>query len=120
MFWVYCFEHIIKTICYPKPDSHIRDKVKVVLDLSTYATKKELDHTTNVDISGLAAEKDIIVLKAEVDKPDIKKHVSISTSFNTFETKVDDLDVCKWKTVPVDFQKLSDVVDNEVFKNTKC
>ena len=27
-------------IYYPKPDSHIRDKVKVVLDLSTYATKK--------------------------------------------------------------------------------
>ena len=76
-------------IYYPKPDSHIRDKVKVVLDLSTYATKKELDHATNVDISGLAAEK------AEVDKPDIKKHVNISTSFNTFETKVDDLDVCK-------------------------
>ena len=25
---------------YPEPDSHIRDKVKVVLDLSNYATKK--------------------------------------------------------------------------------
>ena len=25
---------------YPKPDSHIRDKVKVLLDLSNYATKK--------------------------------------------------------------------------------
>ena len=27
---------------YPEPDSHIRDKVKVVLDLSNYATKKNL------------------------------------------------------------------------------
>ena len=26
---------------YPEPDSHIRDKVKVVLDLSNYATKRE-------------------------------------------------------------------------------
>ena len=26
---------------YPEPDSHIRDEVKVVLDLSNYATKKE-------------------------------------------------------------------------------
>ena len=26
---------------YPEPDSHIRDKVKVVLDLSNYATKKK-------------------------------------------------------------------------------
>ena len=25
---------------YPESDSHIRDKVKVVLDLSQYATKK--------------------------------------------------------------------------------
>ena len=25
---------------YPQPDSHIRDKVKVLLDLSNYATKK--------------------------------------------------------------------------------
>ena len=26
--------------CYPEPDSHMRDKVKVVLDLSNYVTKK--------------------------------------------------------------------------------
>ena len=25
---------------YPEPDRHIRDKVKIVLDLSNYATKK--------------------------------------------------------------------------------
>ena len=25
---------------YPEPDSYIRDKVKVVLELSNYATKK--------------------------------------------------------------------------------
>ena len=28
---------------YPEPDSNIRDKVKVVLDLSKNVTKKELD-----------------------------------------------------------------------------
>ena len=27
---------------YPEPDSHIRDKVKVVLDLSNYATEKRI------------------------------------------------------------------------------
>ena len=31
---------------YPEPDSDVRDKVKAVLDLSNYATKKELDHPT--------------------------------------------------------------------------
>ena len=28
---------------YPESDTHIRDKVKVVLDLSNYANKKEYD-----------------------------------------------------------------------------
>ena len=40
---------------YPETDSHIRDKVKVVLDLSNCTTKKELDHATGVDTSDLAA-----------------------------------------------------------------
>ena len=38
---------------------------------------------------------------------------------NNLKTKVDDLDVGKLKTVPVDLKKLSDVVDNEVVKNAK-
>ena len=37
--------------CYPELNSRIRDKVKVVLDLSSYSTKKELDHATGVDTS---------------------------------------------------------------------
>ena len=41
-------------IYYPEPDSHIRDKVKVVLDLSNYATKKELDY--DIDSYDLAAK----------------------------------------------------------------
>ena len=38
---------------------------------------------------------------------------------NNVQTKADDLDVCKLKTVSVDLKKLSNVVDNEVVKNTK-
>ena len=34
---------------YPEPDIHIIDKVKVVLDLSNYATKNELDHAAEFD-----------------------------------------------------------------------
>ena len=51
---------------HPEPDSHIRDKVKIVLDLPDYATKKELEHAAGVDISDLAAKKDLVTLKAEV------------------------------------------------------
>ena len=46
---------ILQISYYPKPDIHIRDKVKVVLDLSNYATKKELHHSAGVDTSDLAA-----------------------------------------------------------------
>ena len=53
---------------YPEPDSHIRDKRKVVLDLSNYAIKKELYHATGADTSDLAAKKDFTALKTEVDK----------------------------------------------------
>ena len=38
-------------VYYPERDSHIRDKVKVVLDLSSYATRKELEHATGVETS---------------------------------------------------------------------
>ena len=104
---------------FPRPDSHITDKVKVVLVLSNYVTKKELDHATGVDTSDLAAKKDFIALKAEVDKLYINKLVNVSTSLNNLKTKVDDLDVGKLKTFPVKLEKLSDVVDNEVVKNPK-
>ena len=69
-------------------------------------------------------------MKAEVDKLGINKLTSVPTSLNNLKTKVDDLDIGglktapdlnigKLKTAPVDLKKLSDVVDNEVAKNTK-
>ena len=38
---------------------------------------------------------------------------------NDWKTKVDDLDVCKLKIVPIDLKTISDVVSKEVVKNTK-
>ena len=58
-------------------------------------------------------------MKAEVDKLEGNKLVNVSTSLNNLKTKVDVLDVGKLKTVPVYLKKISDVVDNEVAKNTK-
>ena len=104
---------------YPEPDNHIRHKIKLVLDLSNCATKKELEHATGIDISDLAAKKDFIAMKAEVNKLDINKLTNVLTSFNNLKTKVDDLDVGKLKSVPADLKKLGDIVDNEVVKNTK-
>ena len=58
-------------------------------------------------------------MKAEVDKLNINKLVHIATILNNLNTKVDDLDVGKLKTAPVDLRKLIDVVDNEVVKSKK-
>ena len=44
-------------VFYPETDSHIRHKVNVVLGLSNYDTKKELEHAAGVDTSGFAAKR---------------------------------------------------------------
>ena len=58
-------------------------------------------------------------MKAGVGKLDINKLTNLLTSLNNLKTSVDDLDVGKIKTAPADLKKLSDVVGNEVVKNTR-
>ena len=72
--------------------------------MSNFAIKKELGHATGVNKSDLAAAQDLIDLKAEVEKIDINELVNVLTSFNNLKAKVDDLDVDKLKTVPVDLK----------------
>ena len=40
----------------PEPESQLRDKIKVVLDLSNDVTQKVLDQATGFDTSDLAAK----------------------------------------------------------------
>ena len=87
--------------------------------MTNNATKKELENATGIDPSDLAAKKYFIALRAEVNKLDINKLTNVPTSLNNLNTKVDELNVCKLKAVPVNFKKLSDVVGNEIVKNTK-
>ena len=58
-------------------------------------------------------------MKAGVYKLDINELANVPTSLNKLKTNVDDLDVDKLKTVPIHLKNLSDVVANEVVKNTK-
>ena len=44
---------------------------------------------------------------------------NVPTSLNNLKTKVDNLNVGKLKTVLVDMEEVSDVVDNEVAKKTQ-
>ena len=46
---------------YPELDGHIRDKLKVLLDLSNYATKKELEHAKAVDTYDLPVKKILLL-----------------------------------------------------------
>ena len=77
----------------------------MVLDLSNYATKKELEHATDIDTSDSAAKKKFIAFKAEVHKIETNKLTNVPTTLNNLKTKVDNLDVGKLKTVPIDLKK---------------
>ena len=66
-----------------------------------------------------SGSKIFIGLKEEFDKLDINKLTNVVTSLNSLETEVDDLDVSKFKTLPVYLKQLIDAVNNEVVKDTK-
>ena len=59
-----------------------------------------------------------MTLITEVEKLDSNKLNNVSTGLNNLKTKVNDLDVVKMKTVPLDLKKLSDLLDNEIAENT--
>ena len=92
--------------------------VKVELDLSDYATKANLKNAADVDTLDLAEKSDLTNLKSDLDKLDIDKLKNIPSGLSNLKSKVDKLDVGKWETTPVNLSKLSDVVKNEVNKNT--
>ena len=80
---------------FPKPSNH-KENIKVEIDLSNYATKKDINDITHVDTSNFALKTNLTNLKTEVDKLDIDKLVPI----------------------PNDLSKLSNVVKNDVVKKT--
>ena len=80
---------------FPTPSSR-NENIKVEIDLSNYATKKDINDITHVDTSNFAIKTNLSSLKTEVDK----------------------LDIDKLATVPVDLSKLSNVVKNDVVKKT--
>ena len=81
---------------YYPPYKSSSNNIKVELDLSNYATKKDINDINHVDVSGFASKTNLAALK----------------------TKVDKIDADKLKTAPVDLAKLSNVVKNEVVKKT--
>ena len=79
-----------------KPYELFGGDINVKVDLSNYATKKDIKNISHVDSSRFVLKSNLASLKTEVDK----------------------LDIGKLTTVPVDLSKLSDLVKNEVVKKT--
>ena len=76
---------------FPTPLSH-KENIKVEINLSNYATKKDISDITHVDTSNFALKTNLYNLKTEIDK----------------------LDIDKLTSVPVDVSKLSNVVKHDV------
>ena len=81
---------------YYPPYKSSSQNIKVELDLSNYATKKDINDITHVDVSGFASKTNLAALKTEIDK----------------------IDTDKLKTTPADLAKLSNVVKNDVVKKS--
>ena len=77
-----------------------------------------MGHHTGVDEWKFAKKVDLANLKSDVHKLDIEKLVEVQTGLNSLKSKVVKLDIGKLKTTIVDLSKLSDVLKNEVVKNT--
>ena len=71
--------------------------IKVVLDLSSYATETHLKNVTLVDVSSFASK----------------------TNGANLKTEVDEIDIVKLTPVPDDLAKLSNVLKNVVVKKTE-
>ena len=92
--WVNCKRVVIHNQILP-----LEIKMKVVLDLSNYANKKELEHVSGIDTSNLAAKNNFIALKAEVDRLDNNKLVMFHLTGIVSKQKIYDLDLGDLKEV---------------------
>ena len=72
---------------FPERYSHSKNKIKLKLDLSNYATKSGLKSATGFDTSKLVKKADLVSFKSDSDKSE---------------------------TTPVDLSRLSNVVKNDV------
>ena len=81
---------------YYPPYKSSSNNIKVELDLTNYATKSHFKNITHVDVSSFASKTNLAALKTEVDK----------------------IDADKLKTTPIDLDRLSNLVKNDVVKKT--
>ena len=81
---------------YYPPYKSSSNNIKVELDLTNYATKTDLKNITHVDVSSFASKTNLAALKTGIDK----------------------IYADKLKTTPIDLDRLSNLVKNDVVKKT--
>ena len=81
---------------FPKGYDTFGRNINVKVDLSSCATKANLKEVTGTKISNFALKSNLASLKTVVNK----------------------IDVNKFKTVPVNLSKLTNIVNNDVVKKT--
>ena len=86
--------------------------------MSDFATKFESKNVAGVCTSDFTKKGDLANLKSDVDKLDIDQLEKVSSGLSNFKSKIDKLDVNNLVPVPDDLSSLSDVVKNDVVKNT--
>ena len=77
-----------------------------------------MKYARDVDTSNWTGKRNFIALKVEANKLGINPLVNAATGLYNLKSKIDDLDVDKLKTTPVDLKQLSDVVSKNFGKNT--
>ena len=77
------------SLYFPKPNKLFGGDINVKINLSNYATKKDIKNITHVDTSSFALKTNVANLKTEVDKLDIDKLRGLPNNLNSLKTKVD-------------------------------
>ena len=92
------YKRVYYKMSYYPPYKSSSSNVKVKLDLTNYATKTDLKNITHVDVSSFASKTNLAALKTEVDE----------------------IDVDKLKTAPVDLAKLTNAAEHDLVKKKLC
>ena len=90
------YKRVYYKMSYYPPYKSSSSNITVELDLTNYATKTDLNNITHVDTSSFASKTNLAALKTEVDE----------------------IDVDKLKTTPIDLAKLTNAVENDLVKKT--
>ena len=77
------------SLYFPKPNKLFGGDINVKINLSNYATKKDIKNITHVDTSSFALKTNVANLKTEVDKLDIDKLKGLPNNLNSLKTKLD-------------------------------